>query len=219
MNMIIGIAGQLASGKDTVADHLAQVLSKETNVNFQRSAFASAVKQVFKDTFKKDLGFIERWKRSDTAPPGFAKNIRQALQFIGDGFRQIKPDIWIEVAMRSKEPRVISDARYLNEANAIKQEGGLNVIVWRPGHENNDPNLSESQIKPLVDWCSKNLQTGPIPKDIASSFYKDKKDVPSVVGQVQMYDYFVINDGTLEQLLNNVVENQLVPFVREYYEI
>lgn len=189
MSMIIGIAGQLASGKDTVADHLADVLNKETNVKFKRSAFAGAVKKVFKDTFGKDLGFIERWKRINSPPPGFAKNMREALQFIGDGFRQIKPDIWLEIAMRDKDPRVISDARYLNEANAIKQEGGFNIMIWRPGHENNDPNLSEAQIKPLIDWCSKNLQTGPIPKDIASTFYSNKKDVPLVVGQVQMYDY------------------------------
>jgi len=108
---VIGVAAQLQNGKDTLSDYLAYKLNeiypkfycdKEINppevvaknelkakINspyWQRASFASNVKKVFCDTFDKDLDFVEKWKTNPEPPPGFSKNIRQSLQFIGDGF-------------------------------------------------------------------------------------------------------------------------------------
>lgn len=161
---IIGIGGQLGSGKDTLADYLAGTLNKryKCGLIWQRIGFAHAVKKVFMDSFDVTWNFIEEWKRKPEAPPGFDKNIRQSLQFIGDGFRQIKSNIWIETAFRQDVPKVISDVRYLNEAQAIREHGGVTVLVWRSGYENNDPNPSEAQIKPTVDWFVKSGLEGDV---------------------------------------------------------
>lgn len=163
---VIGIGGQLACGKDTLADYLANrlntLLIREPYIPWKRIGFAHAVKKVFMDSFNVSWDFIEEWKRKDEAPPGFDKNIRKSLQFIGDGFRQIRSNIWIETAFRENVPKIISDVRYLNEARAIRAHGGLTVLVWRPGYENNDPNPSESQIKPTVDWFAESGYDGDV---------------------------------------------------------
>ena len=93
---IIGVAGQAQMGKDTLADRLCVELNKK-NKQWSRSAFANAVKQIFCKSFDVDLEFIEKWKGVSENPPGFDMNVRQALQFIGDGFRKIKSEIWLDV--------------------------------------------------------------------------------------------------------------------------
>lgn len=204
---VIGIAGQLASGKDTVADYLAKKLKGRADNPWKRIGFAHAVKKVFMDTFQVSWDFIEQWKRKDEAPPGFDMNIRKSLQFIGDGFRKIQSDIWIQTAFREDIPKIISDVRYLNEARAIKEHGGLNVLVWRQGYENNDPNPSESQIKPTVDWCVRGgfeglIRTWPYGGQLPD-WIKD-------------FDFFLRNDGDLDQLYHKV-DTLMIPWIEEYY--
>ncbi len=200
---VIAIAAQLGSGKDTVADYLAKRLNEKiwyAEDRWHRIGFAHAVKKVFMDTFRVSWSFIEEWKRKDEPPPGFDMSVRKSLQFIGDGFRQIKSNIWIETAFRDDRNLIISDGRYINEAKAIKEHGGLVVIVHRPGYENNDPNPSESQIKPIVDWCVQNAQEGPLQGD-----------------HVKNFDFFLKNDGTIEQLYNKI-DNVLIPFIENNYD-
>jgi hypothetical protein len=177
---IFGVAGQLRNGKDEIADFLASKLS------YKRAAFAYNVKRIFCETFGVDLEFIEKWKTIPESPPGFDMPIRQALQFIGDGFRKIKNDIWVDLVFRN-DPKeiVISDCRYINELKEIKKNGGLNILVYRPGFLNDDPNKSESQIKPFVlNFIEKGIE-GKV-KDDNENF--------------SLIDYFIINDGTLEDL-------------------
>ncbi len=204
----IVFSGQLANGKDVVADIVQEIfngLADRPN-QWKRSAFAGAVKDIYCHAFGKDRAFIEEWKRNPSPPPGFDSNVRKALQFIGDGFRTIQRDVWINIALR--EPfLILSDGRYINEAKAAKALGGVNVLVWRPGFENNDPNLSEAQILPIVKWCLDTNQDGVIRYDV---------DVPPVVG-VENYDYFFRNDVSLEQLRGKV-ERELIPFLRHRYE-
>lgn len=120
--MIIGAAAQLNSGKDVLCDYLFKELNFKNNI-WKRIAFANAVKNVYEKSFNVDRNFIEKWKRSSDAPPGMMMSVRKGLQFIGDGFRQIKPDIWIDIAFRNNLDNVIiSDVRYVNEAKEIKKE-------------------------------------------------------------------------------------------------
>jgi hypothetical protein len=166
----IGVCGQKQQGKDTLADYLAPKLSRNLvvpchgGVRYEaapwgRGSFAGAVKRIFCETFNKDLDFIEYWKTRDDIPPGMAMPVRQALTFIGDGFRKIQPDIWIVTAFRPEyEPydKVYSDIRYINEARKIRDEGGINVLIYRDDPVkgiNWDSNGSESEIRPYVMWC------------------------------------------------------------------
>jgi hypothetical protein len=255
---VLGIAGQLCSGKDVLADYLVERMNEayykrsvekfrkevqlmrqtfpestmrdipeEEIINrvknlpstaafiWQRSAFASAVKETFQDTFGVDRNFIEQWKRDPNSPPGFLKNIRQSLQFIGDGFRQIKDGIWIEIALRDETKNlIISDSRYINEARAIKKKGGFMLVLYRPGFMNDDPNPSESQIKPVVQWClNTNQVDGPLNFDVPKESYA----VAGVTEEVMSnYDLFINNDGTMDDLYAKV-DNVVVPWLRDKY--
>ena len=186
---IIGVSGQARFGKDELSDYLAPKLE------FSRAAFANNVKKIFCDTFNVDLNFIEQWKTVPEAPPGFDMPVRQALQFIGDGFRKIKNDVWVDLIFRNEpENIVISDVRYINELYAIKNKGGINVLIWRPGHENNDPSDSESQIRILVDWFASKKIEGSV-KSISKEFAPHG---------CELVDYFIINDSSLENFYKKI---------------
>lgn len=194
---IICTTGQLANGKDEVCDHLVKLMP-----NFSRGAFANAVKDTFCESFGVTRQFIEEWKRNPEPPPGFKINIRKGLQNIGDGFRQIIDDIWIQKAIK-KDNQILSDGRYWNEALAVCKKNGINILVYRPGYINDDPNPSESEIRPIVEWFRDNHSEGPIN---LNNYY----DFPNAC---QYYHYFLINDGDLNNLYRKV-ENQLFPYIK-----
>lgn len=194
---IIAFSGQAGSGKDTAANYLAGKLPK-----WKRSAFALAVKKVYCDAFGVDLDFIENWKRIDEPPPGMLMPVRKSLQFIGDGFRQMRDDIWIDLALR-EDNLIISDGRYFNEAKTVKAKGGTNILVYRPGYLNDDPNPSESQIRPVVEWCLSTRQNGEI--------YWES-GIPEAA---KYYDYFFVNDGVVEDLYSKI-DSLLIPALKDY---
>jgi hypothetical protein len=202
---IVCAFSQLAMGKDTLCDHLVSILPKQEN--WKRNAFANAVKDTFCTAFGVTREFIEEWKRKNECPEGMLMPIRQGLQFIGDGFRQIVPSIWIDIALRSDDNTIISDGRYLNEARAVRKKEGLNVLIYRKGFINNDPNPSESQLKPILEYCdSVNMEEGPL------NFYRHK-DYPE---GLELFDYYIINDGDRKSFLEKV-ERELFPFVSTYF--
>lgn len=216
---VIGCASQLCMGKDVLSDCLVWILNREysesDSARWHRAAFANAVKDVFESSFDVDREFTEKWKRNPEPPPGMLQSVRKSLQFIGDGFRKIRDEIWIEIALRDESKKlVISDSRYINEARAIKDKGGFMVVLYRPGFLNDDPNPSEAQIKPIVEFCATYLKEGLIPSyDKLISLYGEK--VPE---EMKHYDYYLINDGTLDNLYSKV-EALLVPIIEEKYGI
>ena len=211
---IIGVGGQLSTAKDTLSNYLVDKLNENYGrFVWKRVGFADAVKKVFMDSFDVSLEFIEKWKRISQAPPGFDKNIRQSLQFIGDGFRQIRNNIWIEIALRDKKPKIISDVRYLNEAKVIKENQGFTILIWRPGFENDDPNPSESQIKPTVDWFVESGLEGYVgDKDLPGEEFlaADKVRNPS------LFDFFIRNEGTIDQFYKKA-DDLIVPVIEKRY--
>ena len=187
--MIIGVAGQFRQGKDMASDHLA------SRLGLSRDAFAYGVKRVFCEYFGVDIDFLERWKVVDEPPPGFLLSVRRSLQFIGDGFRSIKDDVWVDALfLRTPNKVVISDIRYKNELAAVRANGGLNLLVYRPGFLNDDPNGSEAQIRPFVEHF---LSTG-------------KEGRVDSKGEFGLVDFFVINDGGLDDLYGKL-DDLVVP--------
>lgn len=205
----IVFSGQLANGKDLIADMVQEILNSEitwdvSKRSWHRTAFAGAVKDIYCNAFNVGREFIEKYKRQSEPPPGFLQTVRKSLQFIGDGFRQIQGDVWINIAFRDPRNIILSDGRYINEARAAKKLGGVSILVWRPGFENDDPNLSEAQILPIVKWCLDTNQNGPITLDT---------EIEPVEG-VENYDFFFRNDVPLEELRDKV-QNELIPFLRD----
>lgn len=232
---VIGVAGQAQMGKDTLADRLQEMLNgwdkctleeraaeKDMPETWQRRAFAYAVKKVFADTFDVTFEFIEKWKVIPEPPPGFDMTVRQALQFIGDGFRKIRSTIWLDLAFRDKSrPTIISDVRYINEFLRVKKEGGLNFLVGRPDKLNDDPNGSEAQIRPFIEFALNHFQKKPFVL-VAEELHR-LATLEAMGGGVQAappehmdaFDVFVRNDGTKEEFLA-AIDGLAVPYIQQY---
>ena len=220
-------------GKDTVADQLAlrlneskDILEELAGLTWKRAAFASAVKKVYKETFNVDDAFVEKWKVvPNEAPPGFEMTVRQSLQFIGDGFRKIQPNIWLDLAFRNKQNQklILSDVRYVNEFKRVKSEGGMNVLVIRPEKLSDDPNGSEAQIKPYIQWVLNYFGTDRKFIDLTNFDYAwieggepNKNDPPNPTPDfMNQFDVAIINDGSKEDV-QKIVDEQLVPFAEKY---
>lgn len=140
---IIGVVGFIGSGKDTVADYFVN------NRNFARESFANTLKDIVSITFGWDRTMIEgktpesrAWR--EQVDPWWANRLsmpqltpRWVLQYWGtDILRNYFHDnIWIaslENKLRtSKHNVIISDCRFPNEINSIKNAGGKIIQVNR----------------------------------------------------------------------------------------
>lgn len=197
---LIAVAGQLANGKDVAADYIVRVLNKHKRTNqWRRTAFAAKIKEIFADTFGVKLSWIEKYKRVPQAPNGFLKPIRQCLIDIGDGFRQMRSDVWIRAALNRKGQFVISDGRYPNELEAVKSRGGINILLYRPGHRNNIDNASEQALVPH-----------------AEKFLKAKID--GATGD-PLIDYFVINDSPTVDGLYAKLDKLVLPGIMDWLKV
>ena len=131
MTQLIGITGKAHHGKDTLANVFAAK-------GFKRLAFANALKLTCSYIAREEkfLWFNEETKEEFCPALGMTR--RQALQKVGGGLRDtLGPDIWINRLLdtwvkRRREPAVISDVRYENEARAIRKLGGVIIRVVRP---------------------------------------------------------------------------------------
>lgn len=184
---LIVLSGQMNTGKDELAKCLVE------EINWTAIAFADEVKIQFMKTFNVDLDFIEKWKRIDYPPPGFQKTVRESLIFIGDGFRSIKKDIWISLAMQKiKNKTILKDGRYIDEINAVKEKGGISILIYREGYENQIPNDSEQQIMPYLKEIIELNKEGLVNN--------------------KLFDIFIKNNGNLNDFKNKI-NKLIIPYV------
>ena len=204
MCKVICFSGQQRNGKDESADYLVNKLNE-----WHRASFAGDVKATFCEMFNVDLAFVEKWKTNPEPPPGFIMNVRDSLIFIGDGFRQIQPDIWVERCFKkSKYPMIISDGRYISELKKVRELEGINVLIYREGYLNDIKNASESQIRPIVEFY---IESG-IEEATATYINNYKGNNPNYEN-AKLIDYFIKNDSDLNSLYNKIDES-LVPFIQ-----
>lgn len=141
--MIIGICGLIGSGKDTAADYLVNFHE------FRRGSFAGILKDAVSSVFGWDRELLEgRTKESrewrEQVDPWWSERLnmpnltpRWVLQYWGTEVcrKAFHDDIWIaglENKLRSTSDNVvISDCRFPNEIQAIRNQGGKIVQVQR----------------------------------------------------------------------------------------
>jgi hypothetical protein len=137
--VIIGLSGYAQSGKDTVAELLC------LNYKYHRRAFADPMRDaiytlnpiVFNlNNRVADLVDEHGWDVAKANP-----EVRRLLQVFGTdvGRKMFNENFWVDIALaglNSEHRVVISDVRFPNEAEAIKNLGGQ---VWRINRHNHAP--------------------------------------------------------------------------------
>lgn len=149
--MLIAITGQKFSGKSTVADMLSNELG------YPVTSFAKKLKEVtcvlagctmeqLEDFNFKETQFVPEYLHIYCG--GNMPTFRAFLQYFGtDVMRKYNNNIWIDCTLGEGPKNVIiSDCRFINEANEVKSRGGIVVKVERAGIESKDGHSSETQI-------------------------------------------------------------------------
>jgi hypothetical protein len=208
--MIVGICGFIGSGKDTIADYLVNFHE------FRRESFANTLKDAVSAVFGWDRTMLEgrtkaarEWR--EQVDPWWAERLdvphltpRWILQHWGTevcrkGFHD---DIWIaslENKLRnSRDNVVISDCRFPNEIQSIRNAGG--IILWVKRGElpswynlaldaNQGQNLAIQELKRIGIHSSETAWVG------------------------TDFDEIIDNDGSIDDLyaqIKNLVLNPLV---------
>ena len=127
---IVGICGEMGSGKDTLGEMLGGT----------KVSFADPLKKVCAYVFDipvEDMNTQEG--KASVHPNGYGLTNRRILQIVGtDMFRElINTDVWIDKFKRTAGQHdyvVVTDLRFDNEAQVILDLGGIVLEVVRPNN-------------------------------------------------------------------------------------
>lgn len=162
--MILGIAGHMGSGKDTLAAYFIR------EHGYTRVGFADALKEEVLARLPRTLAAIGEVcypEMSQAAIGAYLLRvkppvIRALLQEYGTGVRRADdPEYWVDRLARRWPPwyyTVVPDVRFQNEVDYIKMWGGLVVRVERPGYEG-DEHASEQLTTFPWDYVFANVGT------------------------------------------------------------
>lgn len=135
--ILIGIAGPARVGKDTSAKYLADEFS------LLHYAFANPIKDALSGMGFPRATYDENPERKDEVIPDLGVSYRKLAQTLGTEWgRSIAPDFWLRLAVRrfgvlatlptAYRGMVISDVRFENEAQWVRQNGLLIHINGTP---------------------------------------------------------------------------------------
>ncbi len=198
--MIIGICGFIGSGKDTIADFLVNFHG------FRRESFANTLKDAVSAVFGWDRTILEgrtkearEWREQVdfwwSNRLGRQITPRWVLQYWGTEVcrKAFHDDIWIaslENKLRnSKDDVVISDCRFPNEIDSIRNAGGK--IIWVQRGE-------------LPSWYNLAVDAN---KGINLAFQELKRigiHASETAWVGTDFDHIIDNNGTIDQLYSQV---------------
>ncbi len=198
--MIIGICGFIGSGKDTIADFLVNFHG------FRRESFANTLKDAISAVFGWDRTMLEgrtkearEWREQVdfwwSNRLGRQITPRWVLQYWGTEVcrKAFHDDIWIaslENKLRnSKDDVVISDCRFPNEIDSIRNAGGK--IIWVQRGE-------------LPSWYNLAVDAN---KGINLAFQELKRigiHASETAWVGTDFDHIIDNNGTIDQLYSQV---------------
>lgn len=137
--MIVGISGYKRSGKDAFANLLIKLYPGYA----VRLAFADKLKAICQDLFELTDGQVHGSDtHKETVDHRWGLSSRQIMQRFGtEVARSVHPDVWVRCLLRQAGDAeaagallvVVPDVRFVNEADAIRERGGLIIRVTRPG--------------------------------------------------------------------------------------
>ena len=169
---IIGIGGNARSGKDTLGSYFVKILADQ-GIKAKTYSFANKLKKSVDDFLIREIGIS-----AFTEDEGEKKIIRPFLVFWGtDIMRKINDNVWvekIEPLMYDSHVNIITDLRFINELNWIKEHKGLSVLIKREG------------IEPANEYEKTNNEK--ISQEVDSNFemgnFKDEKLVELMANEI-----------------------------------
>lgn len=154
---IIGLTGYAGTGKDTVRGLL------ETGFGYIGFAFADPIRAMLRELFTMhaiSADYMDSRALKESTIPELGVSYRQLAQTLGTewGRRCLADDIWVKLANQHMHALslqhgatpglrfVVSDVRFVNEAQWIKDQGGEIWRVERPGIAPVRAHTSESEL-------------------------------------------------------------------------
>lgn len=136
---IIGIAGLAGSGKDTVGEAIV-AFGKFERENWEIKKFATELKRIASilTGYKIQDFESQEFKNAKLGPEWGDMTVRDMLQKIGtEAMRDnLHPDVWVNALFSTygyNSRWIITDVRFPNEVERIKQHNGTLIKVVRPG--------------------------------------------------------------------------------------
>jgi len=154
---LIGLVGYPGSGKDALAAELCRW------AGFTRYAFGDAVKSLLlatDKTYGDSLERLEDWKRRGL------HETREKLQRLGQRLRDFDEDFWVKSLPKTLADRaVVTDLRYPNEADWIRERGGFIVAIHRKDHGPVNSHPSERNTGLIIEAADLHFENnGTVPE-------------------------------------------------------
>ncbi len=191
MKLLIGITGKKYSGKDATA----KIIQDHFGLNV--TAFASKLKQALKIIFcLEDNQLFGDSKTKEIVDPRWGISPREMMQEVGTGIvRNICPDVWVKGVFLDLDKHglyypaspgwVISDVRFRDEAQAVRERGGIIIRIIRP-----EPKITLwKKIKSSIDGSNRYAK------------HVSEKEIDKIKP-----DYIIRNDGSLDELEIKVLQ-------------
>lgn len=149
---IIGVSGKKRSGKDSFFN-----IVNDLYPNYYKNVkYADKLKEICSILTGYHLNYFYDGNLYDTKLELWGMTIRQFMQILGtevfrDSFNQ---EVWVtalESNLKENENYIITDVRFLNEANWVKKNGIL-IRVNRPQSQNLDTHRSEVELDDFDDF-------------------------------------------------------------------
>ena len=150
--ILLGLAGPARSGKSTAADHLVR------NHLLEHYAFADPLRSGLMEIFNLDPEDFEGAKKEQPVD-WLGRSPRELMQSMGTEWarQMVHPDVWVKLAeqnlnylensLTSVVGFVVSDVRFENEAELIRERGGTILHIARPDAPAVNPHSSETGIQ------------------------------------------------------------------------
>jgi len=174
---VVGLVGYPGSGKDRLAQELCERHA------FTRIAFGDAIKDMMLMLDDRYLGsreLLEQHKQQGVEDP---LRTRVRLQALGEFARRVSPRFWIEAAAAKvplSGPVVFTDIRYENEMNWVRD----------------DPDLPGARPDATIIGIER-------PGFTAVNGHISERNTGDLMLDA---DAVVVNDGTVEQMVTEVLE-------------
>ena len=155
-HQIIGLTGPAGSGKDAVRAILEEL-------GFVGFAFADPIRNMIRCLLT-DNGLSDGWMDNrdlkERIIPALGVSYRAMVQTLGTEWgRSLRPDFWLSiadaymddlVAQEGSPQFVMSDVRFANEAQWVREREGVIWRINRPDLESVRPHISEIEMESLA---------------------------------------------------------------------